>query len=84
MGQSLADLEAQLANVNDAINACLLTGQNYSRTGFSLGRVAMSDLIKLRSSLQFQIARAGTSGVSFISDFSGGGSGSTETDEWGE
>jgi len=79
--QTLAQVEAQLENVNKAINDCLLTGQNYSRTGFALGRVSFKELAAFRSQLEKQVTRMNGTAVS-VPDFSSGG-GSTESDEWG-
>ena len=72
-----------LSIVEDAIEALLTGGQSYSRAGFTFTRASLNSLIKLRDKMKAESARSSTTGGSFITDFSGG-SGSTESDEWGD
>jgi len=76
MAISQADLEQ---HVTDIIKG----GQSYSRTGINFVRADLEKVWNILQKLQKQTLRAGTRGVSFLSDFSGA-SGTTEADEWGD
>lgn len=69
--ETVAELEAELALVNTAISDILKTGKSYNRAGFSLTRVDLKDLREHRNSLRSTIARLGSTGSSFVSDYSG-------------
>lgn len=70
----MADLVSTLTltEVESAIRGILLNGTSYSREGFSLTKAQLPALMTLRKQLISEAARASTTGVSFVSDFSGG------------
>ena len=72
-----------IAQVDQAIEDILLTGQSYSRPGLTLTRANLPDLEKLRKRIIGDDARSSSgSGAALISDFSG--SPGSESSEWGE
>ena len=81
---AISDAELTLGEVNQAIRAILLTGQSYTRAGFSLNRANLPELRALRKELKFENARKSSTGSTAISDFSGADGTSTESDDWGD
>jgi len=83
--QTLADIEAQLAKVNTAIDRVLLGGQSYSRTDFGFNRANLKDLMAMRSMLESQRNKMTTTGSTSVDDFSVGGNfGGDDFDNDGE
>ncbi len=79
MAETVAELEAQLAQVNRAISSILTTGQSYSRPGFGKQSASLSDLQSLKRDLEKRIRLL--NGDSAVSVMDLGGAASTG-DEW--